>query len=460
MIPNHLELWKELYEACKDLRKLNPWEFHRGEEIIIIKDPLTEQLGYCIIEEDQLDGTLSLSILTGQQGLAAYFESLNFDIEDLEDMDFTKSILNQEGFKIVYGSKDELFIEDYEHIQSVGISFKGKSHWPVIRRLFSGSRPWLLESKSDIMLLTTYLRRLQQILIEIDSGTIECPATCYLMSSYHDGIWQIEYVDKDDLLIEENRFIYSNELKAHRVKKLPKQMMILEGHQFYINKPFWNEITQREVFPLMTTFVDQQTGEVYLAELSQSTKEELEQTSDRLAQLLIDQLKARPCEMIVSDERIFDLISDFCERVDIDCHIGPTRASEKFMFSFIGNQTGQLEGEEQVLLQLIEAAEQAYRVMLETELGDTLSTIEKAALKDIWIYSVLFMYKEFNELPGSWSKDGFESLLQSKLLEDSVKKEYQPYLVSSIKSYLKCQQDLGLFKNAFVLTHVLAKYYY
>ena len=28
------------------------------------------------------------------------------------------------------------------------------------------------------------------------------------------------------------------------------------------------------------------------------------------------------------------------------------------MFSFIENQTGQLEGEEQVLLQLIEAAEQ------------------------------------------------------------------------------------------------------
>ena len=142
------------------------------------------------------------------------------------------------------------------------------------------------------------------------------------------------------------------------MKKLPKQMRILEGHQFYVNKPFWDEITQREVFPLMTTFVDQQTGEVYLAELSQSTKEELEQTSDRLAQLLIDQLKARPCEMIVSDERIFDLIVNLCERVDIDCHIGPTRASEKFMFSFIGNQTGQLEGEEQVLLQLIEAAEQ------------------------------------------------------------------------------------------------------
>ena len=50
------------------------------------------------------------------------------------------------------------------------------------------------------------------------------------------------------------------------------------------------------------------------------------------------------------------------------------------------------------------------------------------------------MYKEFGELPGYWSKEGFESLLQSRLLEEGVKKEYQPYLTSSIKAYLNCQK--------------------
>lgn len=459
MDANNLELWTNLYEACKDLRKLNPWEFYSSEDIVIIKDPVTNVLGYCIIEEDRLDGTLSLSILIGQHGISAYLESLNFDFEDLDDMDYIKSMLNQDGFKIVYGSKDELFVEDYEHIRSVGMSFRGKSHWPVIRRLFPGSRPWLLEAKADIILLTTYLTQLRQVLIQVDQGKLDYSDDCYLMSSYRNERWEVEYIDKDDLLSEEELFIYPNDLKAHRIKKLPKKMDIIEGHQFYLNKPLWDETTNREMFPLLTTFVDHSTGEVYSGELYKSTKEELEQISNRLANLLLTQLNFRPREIIVSDERFFNLISDFCEKAEIECHVGPTLEAEKFMHSFIESQTGQLEGEEQVLLQLIEAAEQSYEVMIETDLGQRLSLTEKAALKDIWIYSVLFMYKEFGELPGSWSKEGFESLLQSQLLEESVKKEYQPYLLSSIKAYLNCQQELGLFKNSFTLTHILSKYY-
>ena len=66
---------------------------------------------------------------------------------------------------------------------------------------------------------------------------------------------------------------------------------------------------------------------------------------------------------------------------------------------------GDLNGEEQAFLHLIHsAAEQSYEVMLETDLGQMLTSIQKSALKDIWIYSVLFLYKEFNELPGEWSR--------------------------------------------------------
>ena len=41
MDANNLELWTNLYEACKDLRKLNPWEFYSSEDIVIIKNPVT-----------------------------------------------------------------------------------------------------------------------------------------------------------------------------------------------------------------------------------------------------------------------------------------------------------------------------------------------------------------------------------------------------------------------------------
>ena len=430
MSKDSIALWTRLYEVCKKLRKLNPWEFWSNQDIILIEDPVTKMMGYCVVEQDPLDGTLMINILHGQAGMRAYLESLNYDFEELEDMNYIKSSYRQQGFLLLYANRDELFEEDYERIKSVGMSFRGKAQWPILRRLFPGSKPWLLETDEDVRLLTMYLDQLVQVLTDFDQG-----------------------------LGEEEIFIYPNELKAHRVSKLPKQPVIMEGSQFYLPTPLWDEENNRELFPLLTTFINHESGEVYSGEIYKSTREELELVSDRLADLMLTRLQFRPREIIVSDEILLDLISDFCEKANIDCDLGPTVAADAFMSSFLSTQMGDLNGEEQAFLHLIQAAEQSYEVMLETDLGQMLTSIQKSALKDIWIYSVLFLYKEFNELPGEWSKEGFEALLQSHLLEESVKNDYRPYIGSSIKAYLDCQQELGLFKNSFVLSHVLAKYY-
>ena len=454
MSKDSIALWTRLYEVCKKLRKLNPWEFWSNQDIILIEDPVTKMMGYCVVEQDPLDGTLMINILHGQAGMRAYLESLNYDFEELEDMNYIKSSYRQQGFLLLYANRDELFEEDYERIKSVGMSFRGKAQWPILRRLFPGSKPWLLETDEDVRLLTMYLDQLVQVLTDFDQGKIDLRENFYLTISVQNGKWTLTYTEEDELLGEEEIFIYPNELKAHRVSKLPKQPVIMEGSQFYLPTPLWDEENNRELFPLLTTFINHESGEVYSGEIYKSTREELELVSDRLADLMLTRLQFRPREIIV-----LDLISDFCEKANIDCDLGPTVAADAFMSSFLSTQMGDLNGEEQAFLHLIQAAEQSYEVMLETHLGQMLNPIQKSALKDIWIYSVLFLYKEFNELPGEWSKEGFEALLQSHLLEESVKNDYRPYIGSSIKAYLDCQQELGLFKNSFVLSHVLAKYY-
>lgn len=459
MSKDSIALWTRLYEVCKKLRKLNPWEFWSNQDIILIEDSVTKMMGYCVVEQDPLDGTLMINILHGQDGMRAYLESLNYDFEELEDMNYIKSSYRQQGFLLLYANRDELFEEDYERIKSVGMSFRGKAQWPILRRLFPGSKPWLLETDEDVRLLTMYLDQLVQVLTDFDQGKIDLRENFYLTISVQNGKWTLTYTEEDELLGEEEIFIYPNELKAHRVSKLPKQPVIMEGSQFYLPTPLWDEENNRELFPLLTTFINHESGEVYSGEIYKSTREELELVSDRLADLLLTRLQFRPREIIVSDEILLDLISDFCEKANIDCDLGPTVAADAFMNSFLSTQMGDLNGEEQAFLHLIQAAEQSYEVMLETHLGQMLNPIQKSALKDIWIYSVLFLYKEFNELPGEWSKEGFEALLQSHLLEESVKNDYRPYIGSSIKAYLDCQQELGLFKNSFVLSHVLAKYY-
>ena len=124
----------------------------------------------------------------------------------------------------------------------------------------------------------------------------------------------------------------------------------MEGSQFYLPTPLWDEENNRELFPLLTTFINHESGEVYSGEIYKSTREELELVSDRLADLMLTRLQFRPREIIVSDEILLDLISDFCEKANIDCDLVQTVAADAFMSSFLSTQMGDLNGEEQAFL--------------------------------------------------------------------------------------------------------------
>ncbi len=455
------QLWINLFETCKKIRKLNPWEFWVEEDIITIEDPVSKQIGYCVIKEDVFEEEFSIKVLLGKEGLMAYLESLNYDFnffEDSEDNNYLKNLFSQQGFSLVYTNREELFEEDYQQIKSVGMSFRGKLQCPLIRRLYPGSRPWLMEEEEDVRLLNVFLNRLLEILIAIDKQQIDYVEGCYLSSCVEDNEWKLTWIQQDDLVNEDNTFIYNNELKAHRIKKLPAQPVTLELHQFYLLQPVWDDELNRELYPLCTTFVNQENGLAYFVNVSKSTREEMEKMSEHVSEILLNELEGRPTSIIVSDDVLFDLVSDFCEKTNIDCDLGPTPAAEEFMNSFINNQNGSLENEER-LLHLIAVAEQGYHLMLETEACHEMNKEEQAALKETWIHSVLFMYNEFDELPGQWTKESFEVLLQCEMLENCLKKKYNPYIKTSIEACLNAQQELGLFKNGFVLNQILMKYY-
>ena len=57
------------------------------------------------------------------------------------------------------------------------MSFRGKAQWPILRRLFPGSKPWLLETDEDVRLLTMYLDQLVQVLTDFDQGKLICVKT-------------------------------------------------------------------------------------------------------------------------------------------------------------------------------------------------------------------------------------------------------------------------------------------
>ncbi|MDE5976987.1 MAG: hypothetical protein K2G70_00770 [Turicibacter sp.] len=450
-------LWTRLYEVCKAIRKLNPWEFRVEEDIVVIEDPKTNMRIYCMIQDNREEEELTIQILQGQASMRAYIESLTYEDGDLTDHDYIKSLYRQQGFIVCYVNRQDLFEEDYDRIKFAGMGFRGKMQWPILRRVFPGSKPWLLEQDEDVESLTRYLEQLLSVWADIDRQKIDEREGYYLTLYFEDETWKLGYILEEELLDEEDPFVYRDELKIHRIKKLPKQPMMLEGSQFYLPTPLWDEEKNRELFPLLTTFVDHQTGEVYSGEMCKSEPYELEEISNQLATVLLDRLKARPSKIIVSDDVLLELIYDFCQKVDISCEIGATVAAAAFMNSFLSEQMNALGSDE--ILPLIQAAEQIYEVMLETSLGQRLNLIQKSAMKDVWIYSVLFLYQEFNELPGTWTKEGFEALLQSRLLEESIREDYREYIPSSIKAYLDCQQELGVFKNSFALSHILTKYY-
>lgn len=469
MKPVSNEIRLSLYEAAKELKNLSLWDICQMDEIFIIKEPKTNEMAYCFILGSPQEG-LSINIALGHEGLSSYFDlsMLGDDADSLFEM---KTMFSQQGFTLDFVDRTALTKEDYEQIKALGLSFRGKKQWPMFRRLYQGSRPWLLQEEEDIIFLTTIYKRLIEMISDIKIGKIGFTEDDYLFSFVESGVWKTVYLNSDAIFDEmENvtKYKYTNDLMIHRLKKLKKQNKPLEAVSFLMPNEVWDEEVNRAIFPVCTVFADQESEYVFQPIMTTYHKADEMAIVDHLANLILKQLTYRPTEIIVDDDVLQDIISDFCNQIGIECECGPTYAVDEFIDAIFGQVQHEDESEildnPEVFLTIVQNCEDICGVMLEHPISQNISKIEAGYVKDVFICASLYMFQKHYQDPFKWEIDGFMDMLNSQELAENVQvlypgKNVKPIIYVGLKHYLTFAKELKILSNSDSLLNLLNQSY-
>lgn len=115
--------WRELINAAKSFRELEPWNLFEDELVFAVDHPECEDILYCTIL-GMLGEVLGLGVYPGEQGLQSYYQIASGQLLDGQLPYALQAML------ISFESKKYLDKKELRLLKKLGYSFIGPKKWP------------------------------------------------------------------------------------------------------------------------------------------------------------------------------------------------------------------------------------------------------------------------------------------------------------------------------------------
>jgi len=460
------EEMRNLYLASKELNQQKWWEVRNLIEPVVFKNPYNDELAYCVFIG------YGVNIYLGERGISSYFDLIEVIEDEGDEYEGFRAFSRQDMMGVSFENRQDISDEDYEKIKSLGLNFRGKKQWPEFRRYRPGIIVGELENIEEIKFFTAILQQLKLLLLGIKSGKNPFVDKKILKMTFENGNWQSSFIDPGEIFGEDSQpyvYNYKNDLKVHRLKKLPKVELVLEGIQFFLPEPFLDEETNQGMFPFITAFVEQESGQVYFHEISSHKEKDLKQLSDKLADFMLKDIKCRPSDIVVEDLHLLDMIEGFCEQIDVECYTDYTPVATEFVESILSRKKSEilftnndLEDEEipdSVMELVLEVVHQVYDEIKANPSIKCLSKFDQAAVEEISVIVLVDMILDYQQMPPNWNSDKFTNYLKSNELEESVESKFVEHIYPSLIKFLECASQLGFLVDTDDLIEVVHKHY-
>ncbi|MCL6446472.1 MAG: hypothetical protein K6T83_24000 [Alicyclobacillus sp.] len=135
-----LDEWRRLYEAAIAFRDLAPWNWMFEDQIFAVENPENGEVGYCSVMG--AGGAFhALCVYRGEEGLLSYERMRRQSDDGPIDTDL---FLDQRSLVASFEGREDVDKRDRQVFQSLGLRFRGKYSWPVLRSREPGCVPWYL----------------------------------------------------------------------------------------------------------------------------------------------------------------------------------------------------------------------------------------------------------------------------------------------------------------------------
>ena len=183
--------FRRLYEAAMAFKEQAPWEWMLEEELFGVRNPETGQIGYASVM-GRLGEHLALGVYLGSEGLMGFYQLSARKEKSSADLFFETPQL-QASFE----DREVLSDKDRQVIKSLGLRFRGRQEWPLLRSYVPGYVPWFL-TPGEARFLTVALQQSLEVAgrLQENPSLLEPPRPELLMvRSLGDRGWQDEWVE-------------------------------------------------------------------------------------------------------------------------------------------------------------------------------------------------------------------------------------------------------------------------
>ncbi len=132
--------WRKLFELMIEIKELQPWTWMYEDEIFAIRDPDTNKTVFVSVM-GELGEHISIAAYMGDEGIYGFW-SLQEAAPNITEEMFMEIPQLQASFE----NRSMLHPRDLARIKKLGLKFRGKSSWPMIRSFRPGYFPWFPES--------------------------------------------------------------------------------------------------------------------------------------------------------------------------------------------------------------------------------------------------------------------------------------------------------------------------
>jgi len=304
------EEYRTLYDLMGKIKEIAPWDELEEVDLFAVQNPHTEEIGFISIM-GSLGEHYSIVVYRGEEGLREFW---NFQESEFETELTLQRIIEMPQLQASFEDRDYLFKEDHKTIKKLGLTFRGKSAWPMFRSYQPGFMPWFINSAEAQFLIMA----LEQT-IEVSQRADEDPAILlpddgngYLLrkrtSKGGQFVWQ-DFVWHESALSNQIEFL-SDMIAFEKLKSLPHKKMAVEMDVFMSHHSVM-EKDGRPYYPYVLMLLETEKG-LILGHKVIPPLPNLAAMWRKMPSIIADsllKLSYLPMEIYVESEKLFSSLS-------------------------------------------------------------------------------------------------------------------------------------------------------
>lgn len=253
--------WKALYNSAATFRDFKPWTHFDDSYIFGVQDPVSDDIGWCVIMSDG-EALYGLVVYVGDDGFERYEEMIDlFGTGEEINM-----VLNQKCLKVEFVNSDEIEDFDKETYKKLGLKYRGKNQYPLVRRNDPGLFPWPMEDDQAVF-LTYCLDQSVNVVKQALEGKVrlsemdddELLVMVPTAGEGNDIEWKPDYIDIPEP--DDTHMFIPDAFLVNRVKReLKKKDAVLFLSFQYLMTPVQEKKEDRPFFPRLALWVDGDSG--------------------------------------------------------------------------------------------------------------------------------------------------------------------------------------------------------